>query len=98
MVLCYVAIGQKEEKFKVLQTITFQETPTSDFGSNGSFEPSEPSTPGTPIEPFQPGFKVKVTEPVKDGEVVMYTIKTVKVCNVAIVIIVLSVIRYCMCI
>ena len=59
----------------------FQETPTSDFGSNGSFEPSEPSTPGTPVEPFQPRFKVKVTEPVKDGEAVMYTIKTVKVCR-----------------
>ena len=68
----------------VMSTVGFvlQETPTSDFGSNGSFEPSEPSTPGTPVEPFQPRFKVKVTEPVKDGDVVMYAIKTVKVSNV----------------
>ncbi len=41
------------------------------------------------MEPFQPRFKVKVSEPVKDGEAVMYTVNTVKVpamnsCNVTV--------------
>ena len=55
----------------------FKETPTSDFGSNGDITPSDASTPGTPHVPFQPKFKVKVTEPTKDGDVVHYTIKTI---------------------
>ncbi len=56
--------------------ILLQETPTSDFESNGSIPPSEPSEPTTPLEPFEPKFKVKVTDPVKDGEIVKYTVKT----------------------
>lgn len=54
------------------------DSPDSDFASNGTYSipPSEPSTPGTPLEPFAPRFKVKVTDPVKDGEVIVYTVKT----------------------
>ena len=57
----------------------FQDSPTSDFDSNGDLDYSEPSTPSTPLEPFEPQYKVKVTEPVKDGEIVQYTVRTANV-------------------
>ena len=56
-----------------------QETAASDFGSNGDITPSDPSTPSTLYEPFQPQFKVKVTEPIKDGEVINYTVQSTRV-------------------
>ncbi|KAK2157603.1 hypothetical protein LSH36_188g06003 [Paralvinella palmiformis] len=55
------------------------ETPTSDLGSNGDLTPSDVSTPTLPPEPFEPRFKVKVTDAVKNGDVLTYTVKTTEI-------------------
>lgn len=54
-----------------------QESPTSDITSNGAVSPQEPSSSASSscCEPLEPKFQVKVTQPVKDGNVVKYTLR-----------------------
>jgi len=56
------------------------------LGSNGDLTPSDVSTPTLPPEPFEPRFKVKVTDAVKNGDVLTYTVKTTEVCFVIVLI------------
>ncbi|KAI0222378.1 hypothetical protein LSAT2_026389 [Lamellibrachia satsuma] len=53
------------------------ESPTSDITSNGAVSPQEPSSSASSscCEPLEPKFQVKVTQPVKDGNVVKYTLR-----------------------
>jgi len=51
---------------------------------NAKNDEDSSSASSTPVhdsvyEPFQPRFVVKVTEPVKNGDIVNYTVKTTKV-------------------
>ncbi|ELT94739.1 hypothetical protein CAPTEDRAFT_207998 [Capitella teleta] len=52
--------------------------PHDDFHGNDDVTASEASTPGTPNQQFQAKFAVKVSEPTKDGEIVLYTLDTLK--------------------
>lgn len=54
-----------------------QETPPDEFDRNGDITPSEPSTPGLAERPFEARYKVKVTDPTKDGDVINYNVVTV---------------------
>jgi len=56
-----------------------QESPTSD--GNGAISPVEPSSSSSSscYEPLEPRFQVRVTQPIKDGTIVKYTLRVKQV-------------------
>ena len=66
-------------KLSIIHVVALQESPTSDLGSTDDLTPSDASTPSTNYEPFEPRFRVKVSEPIKDGDKITYAIKVTKV-------------------
>ena len=54
-----------------------QESPTHELYNDGRLDDElEPATPVNPDEPFYSRYKVTVGYPVKDGDVLIYKIKT----------------------